>query len=386
MSNARSIWNGSALVALVVFSLFSLILYSGEARAFVAFPPFGGVGDHDVTDNCPSGQILVGLSLRSGAWVDQIALTCAPVDPATGATGLAKDVLPARGGTGGGPSSGTCLPGFVIHGVGLMMTGGERQIRSFVFECVSTTSTARHSLDLGNSSPYFPSIFEMCPTGEAVVGARIRYGKHVNAIGLVCDTFDQIEVKTGDPQEVVDCPDGGDEVPAEWSGMLKAHNDRRAQHCVQKLKWCSSIAKSAQTYASKCIVGAHDPNIAPDTGENIANAYYIDGSGNPVLPALSDEDAFDQTWYCEIDNYDFNNPVFVGGFTRNCERVNGHFTQVVWKDTEYLGCGRATCEINGHQGTQWVCRYKLRGNVNVDNPFVLSQQVKRRVEPGQECQ
>jgi uncharacterized protein YkwD len=370
-------WNAGVLAALSLLTLLSLLISSGPGRALTTFPPHGGSGDADVTDKCPTGQFLVGLSIRSGSWVDQMALTCAGVDPNTGATGLPKDVLPPRGGTGGGPSAKTCLPGFIIHGVALLMTAQDRQVRLFIFNCVSTTSTARHNLDLGNNAPIFPNVQQNCPAGEAVTGIRIRFGRHVNAVGLVCETFAQVDLKQP-PAEPVDCRDG-DEAPKEWLDMLAVHNERRADHCAPPLKWCSSLAKSAQVYADKCILNAHGSDAT--TGENMANAWS-EMNGAPVTPALSDRDAFEQTWYCEVNNYDFNNPVFKGGFTTNCQNVNGHFTQVVWKDTAFLGCGRATCDIGGHKGTQWVCRYKPRGNVNVDDPFVLSQQVRPR---GQEC-
>ncbi|MCX5521109.1 CAP family protein [Kaistia defluvii] len=385
MSNARPRWNGSAIAALCLIAVLGLLAPVETANALTTIPPFGGVGDHDDTDMCPNGSYLIGAKIRSGAWLDQMALTCAPVDNMTGATGASKDVLPPRGGSGGGESSGTCLPGFIIHGVGMLMTPGDRQVRLMIFNCVSTTSADRHNLDLGNNAPVFPNIVQSCPAGEAAVGIRIRHGRHVNALGLICDTFKQITIQPPPEVVVVDCPDGGDEVPSEWSDMLKAHNERRAEHCAPKLKWCESLAKSAQVYASQCIVGSHDPNIAPNTGENIANATYIE-NGSPVLPALSDRDAFEQTWYCEIANYDFDDPAIVGGFTQNCQRVNGHFTQVVWKDSGFLGCGRATCEIGGVQGTQWVCRYRPAGNFNASDPFVLRQQVHRPLQPGQECE
>ena len=80
------------------------------------------------------------------------------------------------------------------------------------------------------------------------------------------------------------------------------------------------------------------------TGESVANGSSV-SNGHPVLPASTDRQAFESTWYCEIRNYDFNNPTFKGGFPSNCQNVNGHFTQVVWKDTRQLGCGRATCTI-----------------------------------------
>lgn len=150
---------------------------------------------------------------------------------------------------------------------------------------------------------------------------------------------------------------GGGAAPPDMSDMLKAHNERRARHCVPPLAWSAELAQAAQAYAEKCILGQHG-----SAGENMANWVTIK-NGGPVLPARSDRQIFEEVWYCEINNYDFNAPRIVGGFKRNCDPpVNGHFTQVVWKGTQQIGCGRATCTINGQQGTNWVCRYEPAGN------------------------
>jgi uncharacterized protein YkwD len=166
----------------------------------------------------------------------------------------------------------------------------------------------------------------------------------------------------------------GDQVPTEWSDMLKAHNEKRKLHCVPPLAWSNQLAASAQSYANMCILNTHG-----STGENMADRWS-ERNGNAVLPAATDRQAFEDTWYCEIRNYDFNHPTFKGGFTSNCQDVNGHFTQVIWKDTRQLGCGRATCNINGHQGTHWVCRYGPPGNTNTSDISTLNKEV-----PGPQC-
>ena len=141
------------------------------------------------------------------------------------------------------------------------------------------------------------------------------------------------------------------ETRSQQNGATNAHNQRRKLHCVPPLTWSNQLAQSAQSYANMCILDKHG-----STGENMADSWS-EINGHPVLPASTDRRAFENTWYCENKNYDFVNPTFKGGFTSNCQNVNGHFTQVVWKDTRELGCRRATCTINGHQRTHWVCRY-----------------------------
>lgn len=148
-------------------------------------------------------------------------------------------------------------------------------------------------------------------------------------------------------------------VPAEWADMLKAHNDKRKLHCVPPLTWSAQLAAEAQTWADKC-TNTHEKGIS--AGENLA--FWT--------PSASNGQAFQSTWYCEIDHYDFNNPQVVGGFKKGCDPpVNGHFTQVVWKDSRQLGCAKKSC--NG--GVYWVCRYSPPGNFNADDIGNLRQQV-----------
>jgi uncharacterized protein YkwD len=141
----------------------------------------------------------------------------------------------------------------------------------------------------------------------------------------------------------------GGAAPAAWTDMLKAHNDKRKLHCVPALKWSADLAAKAQAWANKC-TNAHEGG----GGENLA-FFFPAGQSNAT--------AFQNSWYCEVQWYDFNNPKLVGGFKKGCDApVNGHFTQVVWKGTTQLGCGKQTCTMNGQTGTYWVCKYAPGGN------------------------
>lgn len=59
-----------------------------------------------------------------------------------------------------------------------------------------------------------------------------------------------------------------------------------------------------------------------------------------------------EAWGDERVDYDFDK----GDFTEQ----TGHFTQLVWKDTTDVGCGRALC---GHKGWFLACEYWPRGNI-----------------------
>jgi len=171
----------------VVAAAFSIAacLAAHDAEAAKDFAPIGGSGDASFRDVCPMGQYLVGLRVRSGSWVDQMSITCAPVKT----DGSTPDEIhhgPARGGNGGAPSEKACATDHIVDGVGLHMTAGNRQVREFVLYCDSTTGNTRHSVSVGNTAGTFPSINQKCPGGEAAIGIQGRFGKHVNAVGLIC--------------------------------------------------------------------------------------------------------------------------------------------------------------------------------------------------------
>ena len=64
-------------------------------------------------------------------------------------------------------------------------------------------------------------------------------------------------------------------------------------------------------------------------------------------------------WAAEAADYDHGTNA-CSGFT--C----GHYTQMVWADTRYLGCGVAACPSGGEM---WVCNYDPRGNVLGKSPY-----------------
>ena len=118
------------------------------------------------------------------------------------------------------------------------------------------------------------------------------------------------------------------------SDMLSVHNSKRAQHCVPALGWSASLAEGAKTWASKCKFQHSSGNY----GENLA-------MGVP----LSAKQAV-RLWYNEVSNYNYS----TGKFSLR----TGHFTQVIWKNSSKVGCGKAQC--NGQ--TLYVCRYSPPGN------------------------
>eukprot|EP00568_Trieres_chinensis_P018000 CAMPEP_0183327354 /NCGR_PEP_ID=MMETSP0160_2-20130417/83718_1 /TAXON_ID=2839 ORGANISM="Odontella Sinensis, Strain Grunow 1884" /NCGR_SAMPLE_ID=MMETSP0160_2 /ASSEMBLY_ACC=CAM_ASM_000250 /LENGTH=392 /DNA_ID=CAMNT_0025495479 /DNA_START=135 /DNA_END=1316 /DNA_ORIENTATION=+ len=138
---------------------------------------------------------------------------------------------------------------------------------------------------------------------------------------------------------------------------LDSHNTRRQTFhdfydaAYVPLKWSQELASSAKAYADKLIAlssctirhGYDDDSYG---GENLA-ANWGGGGQRTTENILS-------RW--------------VEGEVDDPYPVNGHFTQVIWRSTEYLGCGEASKDMgNGMSCHIQVCRYLRPGNCNADN-------------------
>jgi len=125
--------------------------------------------------------------------------------------------------------------------------------------------------------------------------------------------------------------------------IVAAHNRVRAKHCAPPLKWSSKLAASAQSWANTirdrgCALG-HSGSAS--YGENLAAG----------TSGMLDAAAVVGMWYDEIKKFNFRS----GGFSMK----TGHFTQVVWRGTREVGCGKSQC--NGLD--VWICQYAPPGNV-----------------------
>jgi uncharacterized protein YkwD len=130
--------------------------------------------------------------------------------------------------------------------------------------------------------------------------------------------------------------------PVDGKAFTDATNAVRAKHCAPPIKWSQKLAASAQRWAETikkrgCALqhsgGAYGENLAAGTQGTL------------------DPGAVVAMWYREIMSYSFSH----GSFSPK----TGHFTQLVWKATTELGCGRVAC---GEMDV-FVCQFDPPGNV-----------------------
>jgi pathogenesis-related protein 1 len=124
---------------------------------------------------------------------------------------------------------------------------------------------------------------------------------------------------------------------------------------LRDLTWSATVASSAQSWANQCIwkhPGGHG------YGENLAAGTA--GWYDP--PSLTG------TWIDEYVHYDYVENTCAPG------EVCGHYTQVVWRGTQQLGCATNICTTSPPWGGagNWlylVCRYSPPGNVIGQRPY-----------------
>jgi pathogenesis-related protein 1 len=154
--------------------------------------------------------------------------------------------------------------------------------------------------------------------------------------------------------------------------MVDAHNAvRRSLDDAQPdVAWSGALASYAGQWADELARGCgglrhRDQNRY---GENIA----MRGSSR-LVEAFNPEEAV-AGWAAEAACWDF-------GTIRGSERCDarcvaelnsngcGHYTQLIWGNTERIGCGYATCESAAFQYEIWVCNYDPPGNFIGQTPY-----------------
>jgi len=117
-------------------------------------------------------------------------------------------------------------------------------------------------------------------------------------------------------------------------------------HGVPALTYDEDLAASAQAWADTVDQTGNFAHSNSGNGENLA--YYNSSNPSQIIAVLKYSSHATDAWYDEINEpgYNFDNPGFTSGA--------GHFTQVVWKDTERIGCGIS--------GNYVVCQYDPAGN------------------------
>ncbi|XP_077861555.1 Golgi-associated plant pathogenesis-related protein 1-like [Saccoglossus kowalevskii] len=169
-----------------------------------------------------------------------------------------------------------------------------------------------------------------------------------------CSSGSLVEGQCSNPTGNAECNIGLDDIRQQ---MLDPHNFYRCKHGSPQLQLSSQLNDYAQEWAEELAAtdsSEHSTNRGsnpPNRGENIWTGYdvfrwqsYDQFTGSTPV----------SDWYSEIVNYDF------ASGTLNSS--NEHFTQLVWKSSDQLGCGIATAQRAYGPKFYVVCQYEPAGN------------------------
>jgi len=139
-------------------------------------------------------------------------------------------------------------------------------------------------------------------------------------------------------------------IPAFAREMLAAHNAVRRKTGVPPLKWSNELAARAEEWA-KTLAKTGASRMQGIPGQNI---------GYRAPPGYAKAAEIVAAWAAEAANYDHQKNACVDPKLR-CH----HYTQVVWRNTNYLGCAMA----QDAQRDIWVCDYDPPGNDVAESPY-----------------
>ncbi|GEM_PF-1541102 len=140
--------------------------------------------------------------------------------------------------------------------------------------------------------------------------------------------------------------------------FLEAHNRERAQAQprpspgLAPLEWSEPLARHAQRWAERCAF----EHSGGEFGENLA-----------ARTDMAPPETVVQDWASEAASYNPRADRCAPG------EVCGHYTQVVWRGSERLGCAVAACDHDSPFGSGewflWVCSYDPPGNIEGRRPY-----------------
>lgn len=137
---------------------------------------------------------------------------------------------------------------------------------------------------------------------------------------------------------------------ADKAVLLDTHNGYRAALGITPLTWSAALARSAQAWAEQLAAGNTFEHSDSAYGENLwagtAGAY----TQADMVTSWGDERRF------------YRHGVFPDVTSGG---VVGHYTQIIWRHTERVGCGLAS----GGGRDVLVCHYDPAGNWIGQSPY-----------------
>lgn len=157
-------------------------------------------------------------------------------------------------------------------------------------------------------------------------------------------------IALGDPRVAV-----AEYKPTAWQQQwLDAHNEERATKNIAPLKWDKRLVDTARKWTAKLAKECNLVHSDFGYGENLAASFG--GNGKPKTPR-----EVTGMWIKEKNWYDYKTNKSTNG------KAVGHYTQVMWKTSKFVGCWSHKCD--NKNGYVYSCNYDPPGNFRGRKPW-----------------
>jgi len=153
--------------------------------------------------------------------------------------------------------------------------------------------------------------------------------------------------------------------PAELAGITLAHNQVRAMinagSALPALAWDASLAATAAAYVATCPDSDGDGLVDHNDNRSVGHPFYV---GENIFASTNTASAAAAVtaWANERAHYHYD------ANTCDAGQACGHYTQIVWRATEKLGCALHACPGLKYPSTI-VCDYGPGGNIGNQKPY-----------------
>lgn len=142
--------------------------------------------------------------------------------------------------------------------------------------------------------------------------------------------------------------------------ILSTHNSERKRLWLPWLTWDDTITKDAEQWAKTIAQTWVMEHASPTERKNMGENIYFFSTTARVLK--SDGSDASRMWIDEKPYYSYTSNSCT---SRECR----HYTQIIWRNTTRIGCGRATKKAPSWTSVYWVCRYDPPGNYIGQKPY-----------------
>jgi len=144
-------------------------------------------------------------------------------------------------------------------------------------------------------------------------------------------------------------------------GEEKTAKEQPKASNMKEMVWNDELAAAAQRWADQCNFG-HDSNRKKLDGTYVGQNAYMSGSSveSDLAGIMGKMEKPVVAWYDEVSEFSFD-PVNIKPFKFDYNA--GHYTQVVWAESEELGCGQVMFKDGVWYRNLVVCNYAKGGNM-----------------------